>query len=270
MINKKALRPVEFPGLVRLGNRTGDGGYVVPLPLVASAHSMLSLGLAEEWTFDLDALMHNPRLRVLGVDHTIHPSRFLRYVLRGTIKSALYGMVGNRSKKQQYQRLRDLGRAYFRLFTQPSEHIRKMVAKTDSATTISVTSLVNMVQPASAHSLVVKMDIESSEYEVIDQIVECAQSISVLTGEFHDLVTHTNRFNDAMEKLLETFAIVHIHGNNYGAFCEENNFPDTVEITFVHRALLPEGAEVSSHTYPRPALDVPNKAGVPDYPLVFD
>ncbi|MBK6291402.1 MAG: hypothetical protein IPF59_06535 [Ignavibacteria bacterium] len=87
MINKKTLRPYEYADLIRLGNRNGDGGYVVPDKLVDTADVLLSLGLAEEWTFDMEMQERNPALRIIGVDHSIQPRTFMFGLVRCTIKN---------------------------------------------------------------------------------------------------------------------------------------------------------------------------------------
>ena len=43
--------------------------------------------------------------------------------------------------------------------------------------------------------------------------------------------------------------------------------PEVVEVTFVHRSLMPAGSPYSSDERPLPGLDMPNSPGVPDYVL---
>jgi len=51
MLNKRVLRPIEYPYLIRLGNNK-DGGYVVPEPQVYSSSYLISLGISDDWSFE--------------------------------------------------------------------------------------------------------------------------------------------------------------------------------------------------------------------------
>ncbi|MFN6134821.1 MAG: hypothetical protein ACK475_00890, partial [Bacteroidota bacterium] len=78
------------------------------------------------------------------------------------------------------------------------------------------------------------------------------------------------QFIDGISRLLQLFRIVHILGNNYAPYSREENFPDVVEITFIHKDLCPQAATPSRRSYPDALLDLPNDPEKPDYVLVFD
>ncbi|HON62033.1 MAG TPA: hypothetical protein PK314_09185, partial [Deltaproteobacteria bacterium] len=63
MLNKRVLRPIEYPYLIRLGNNK-DGGYVVPEPQVYSSSYLISLGISDDWSFEQAFLKKNPRVRL--------------------------------------------------------------------------------------------------------------------------------------------------------------------------------------------------------------
>lgn len=268
-IKKENLRPFEYSDLIRLGNPAGDGGYVVPANLADTAEVLLSLGLAEEWTFDIEMQKRNPTLRVIGVDHSIRVGMFFRQLVRSTIKVLIYSLLRNSVKSKKYAHYRQHYAAYFQLFTQPSVHVRKMVASDDRVGCISFNTIMRMAAPSREHSVFLKMDIESSEYEIVSQIVAHERSIGAITAEFHDLVSDSETFNNAIEELQQRFDIVHIHANNHGGYCRDNDFPDTVEMTFVNKALMGEAPQRSTRSYPRPELDVTNNQEKVDYELHF-
>lgn len=269
MIYKPVLRPYVYTDLIRIGNPRGDGGYVVPRDLVDSADALLSLGLAEEWSFDIGMQKRNPSLRVIGVDHSIRASTFFRRLVRSTVKGFVYSLLRSTVKSGKYAQIRQHNTSYFQLFTDPSVHIRKMVATNDSDGCISFTSLMKLAAPKRDHSVFLKMDIESSEYDVISQIVAHESAISAVAAEFHDLVSDSATFNRAILELQQAFVIVHIHANNHGTYSQEQDFPDTVEITFVNKALMGIDPELSTCAYPRPDLDVTNNIEKADYELHF-
>ena len=64
--------------------------------------------------------------------------------------------------------------------------------------------------------------------------------------------------------------MVHIHGNNCGAYDHANDFPSIVEITFVNASLLTSDAAHSNFHYPRVGLDAPNEPTIPEYEIRFE
>ncbi len=269
MIDLHALHPVEFPGLVRMGNATGDGGYVMPPDLVREATMVFSLGLGTDWTFDEDVRRMNPRARLIGVDHTIHASDFFRSFVRAGIKRMVYRLLRDREKAMKYDRALELAKRYFALFANPNEHLEKMVGAGSGKEMVSIDALMRMAGRDADGSAILKMDIEGSEYEVIPAIVAHADKITVIAAEFHDLDRDPARFNEAIAALRTAYVVVHIHGNNCGIWSSEINFPETVEITFVRRDRVPEPLVPAGGPFPRVGLDVPNDPDREDYVLPF-
>ena len=58
-----------------------------------------------------------------------------------------------------------------------------------------------------------KIDIEGSEYRILDQLIENQKKINGLVIEFHDCDLHFDRIN----RFIQSFELdlVHIHVNNY-------------------------------------------------------
>lgn len=269
LLHKEQLRPIAYEPLERIG-AMADGGYVVDGRLIDSATGILSLGLGFEWTFDEAVRGRNPRAVIIGVDPSISPELFSRMRRRSWVKIILYRLLGNAKKIQRHQRWKMISIQYKRLFQGKVQHLQKMVSAADGPETVSIPTLLKMLPDASPHSVVVKMDIEGSEYGIIPDICDHASRISTLTAEFHDVTTLPQQFNEGISRLLQHFRIVHIHGNNYAPYSREENFPDVVEITFIHEDLCPQAATPSRRSYPDALLDVPNDPEKPDYVLVFD
>ncbi|MCX6140824.1 MAG: FkbM family methyltransferase [Candidatus Kapabacteria bacterium] len=269
MINKSKLHPIATDDLVRLGCIDADGGYVLPGAYARECKALLSLGLGDNWTFDLDVLKQNPSVKIIGVDHTISPWHYFGVVIRSGIKKQLYSILRNTAKRLLHSSRLEHALDYFRLFTQPREHLHLMVSGNEGKGRITIDSLMRLVDVNEPHAVLVKMDIEGSEYEVIEPIVAHADRIGVFVVEFHDVVERSREFNAAIELLLSQFHIFHIHGNNCSPYDHEADFPEVVEITFVNSALIEREPQPSVHRYPRPGLDVPNSPDKADYVLNF-
>ena len=72
-IDKKILRPTEFPGLIRVG-REMDGGYVVPRSVVDSSSVLVSLGVNDDWSFEEGIRKLNPKTIIEAYDNSVGAS----------------------------------------------------------------------------------------------------------------------------------------------------------------------------------------------------
>jgi hypothetical protein len=267
-LNRAQLRPCEHSGLIRLGPAR-DGGYVVPEAQVRDAAVLLSLGVNEDWSFDRAFAALNPNARVIAVDHTVGPAWFVRRTAEGLLQAmgqAVRG-AGRRTRKPLAVARNSID--YFRFFSSPHRHIAKRVGTSDTGMEITIGRLIELAG-AGDHGVFLKMDVDGSEYGLVADIAGAERQINCVVGEFHGLTKRTALFNDAIARLLAHFRIVHVHGNNYGAYDAANDFPDAVEITLVNRALMPADVPPSREDYPRRGLDYPNHPRRPDYALRFD
>ena len=119
---------------------------------------------------------------------------------------------------------------------------------------------------------IVKMDIEGDEWVVLDAAGEGDfERVAQFVVEFHDFdkVGNTAWFERAervLTRLAASFAVVHVHGNNYGALLSRGNvaFPELLEVSFANRLLYE--FEPSAERFPTP-LDAPNRGDLPDISL---
>ncbi|MBI5214458.1 MAG: FkbM family methyltransferase [Ignavibacteriae bacterium] len=268
-LNKHLLKPIEYPNLVRLGEK-GDGGYVIPGDQITECDVVVSLGLSDDWSFDKEYRMKNPAVKIIGVDHSIGRWWFLRRILIYAWKVFLYGLLFNGEKRKKYLQRIHRYKEYFTFFQRPNIHIRKRVSTLRNATDIRLSDIVDMCpEKKSGHDIFLKMDIEGSEYEIAQDIVNAQHRIRCIAGEFHDLDTRTKEFNECMLGLTKHFYVVHIHGNNGATYDVQNDFPSVVEITFINKNVVGNDCSHSTALLPREGLDYPNNPAVPDYSIRF-
>lgn len=269
LLDKQQLRPVFYPALTRLGP-PGDGGYVIPADQISPCRLLLSLGLCDNWKFDKDFLRLNPGVSIVGVDHTVGPAYFISGIPFCLGKILGYALICNGAKLHKYtSRLHDYVE-YFSFFRDPHKHLKRRVsASINGPLDITLDAILNASAPDGEHDVFLKMDIEGSEYEIVPDIVKNHRRIRCLAAEFHRLHQRTEEFNQAMRMLAQHFSIVHIHGNNIGPYDETIDFPISVEITWVNKAILETELGPSPASYPREGLDLPNTPTRPDYQLNF-
>jgi hypothetical protein len=270
VVDRKACRPVEYPGLVRIGRADSDGGYVIPEDLIRGTNVLVSLGLGDDWSFDEDFLRRNPRARLIGVDHTVNPWFLTRLRVESAFKVPAYTLLGNQAKVAKWTERLQRARSYRGFFAPPNQHIIKRVASGDSGSDISLGAILAMTPASGAPDVFVKMDIEGSEYEVVPAIVAGSSRINGLAVEFHHLDKDAARFNAACARLREHFHIVHVHASDPNPYDEANGFPAAVEITFVNRSLFRTTPRASEVAYPRPGLDVSRDPAKAQRALRFD
>ena len=252
------LHPVACASLARVGG-PNDGGYVVPLEAVSAADALLSFGLSHNWTFEREFKQRNPRAIVHCYDHTV------------TLLSALQYSIGQFARfllrfKPRHLRQSFAWLDYLLFFRGDRVHFRQRIwssRENDSATAGD-----GFARLPNGAQVFVKIDIEGSEYRILDELLSYSGNIVALAIEFHDVDIVADRFNHLIEKFKRDFHIVHIHGNNVGGRTSFD-FPIAPEMTFLSKRFFSEAPLPSTAKYPSPGLDSPNYPGFPDFVFVF-
>lgn len=251
------LVPVECSDLARLGP-PHDGGYVVPLAAVRRAKHLISLGLSLDWTFEIDFRRLNPNTFVHCYDHTISGWSIARYSA-GHFMKLFYGPSRNCwhrvFKYFSY-------RAFFRGHVHHHQS-RVWYNHDDDSVTIR-----DIFAEAARGEIFLKIQLEGSEYRIIDDIVEFSDRIDAMVIEFHDIDMMAEQFHAAVDTITKHFYVVHVHGNNSGGLSPAG-CPNVLEVTFQNRRLFVEDPPRSARSYPVHGLDARNDPDRPDLTLHF-
>jgi hypothetical protein len=149
---------------------------------------------------------------------------------------------------------------------------KKMIEVATSRTSACLPDLVSQFSCSDSADLILKMDIEGCEWEVLDAAPEHSLGkFTQLIVECHSLSQLENprfraRAKRVFEKLARSFAVVHVHGNNYRRICSVANvpLPEVLEVTFASRARY--RFTENRDTFPTP-LDAPCCPGLADIAL---
>jgi hypothetical protein len=149
---------------------------------------------------------------------------------------------------------------------------RKMISSEAGPQSATLPHLVAEYSRLAAPDLILKIDIEGSEWDVFDHAEEAVVAkFAQVVGEFHQLShlaspTFRGRARRVFEKIGRHFSPIHIHGTNSGAIANVCNIaiPDALEITFASRARY--SFVESDETFPTP-LDAPSDPKRPDIVL---
>lgn len=250
------LRPTEISNIKRIGS-PNDGGYVVPLASILEADGLLSLGISNNWTFEKEFNELNPAASIHAYDHTISSGEFLLSFLKSIVKLVL---ARNSLAKVKY----DLKT----LFNYPNffdgnvaQHFREAIGSRSKG---DFTDLKTAISRLGKEKLFIKSDIEGSEYETIEDMLEFQSKIVCLTIEFHDLETRRDEFIKAIRRLQNFLTIVHVHGNNCGSLTSDG-FPNVIELTMVRSDMFLQNQ--ASLTNSTSEFDAPNNPHERDYQI---
>lgn len=248
------IAPTYVHDLIRVGS-TYDGGYVIPEWLIREVDCLVSLGISEDWSFDEHLKKLNPNIRIHAYDHTISKREITRSVAAALLKTCL----GMSSLNKVSQRLALL-RSYQSFFSGSVEHFEERVhSRVDHPNDVTLEKILERTQSG---KIFLKVDIEGSEYRIIDSIVSFADRIVGIVIEFHDTDPLRPVFISSVKKLQERFEIVHFHANNFAGIAKDG-FPEVIELTLIEKLRCPAGEK--GVTFPLPQLDSPCNPLAPDY-----
>jgi len=134
---------------------------------------------------------------------------------------------------------------------------------------VSLGEIIAVATGPNGHVLL-KMDIEGSEWEVLDNtpagvLARCSQIVCEL-HHFHHLHIdrHYERVKRVLEKLSGIFGVVHVHSNNFSPIIVLGNVPffQTLEVTFANRTVF--DLRQTQKIFPT-ALDAPNNPTLADH-----
>lgn len=252
------FRPVDCGQLTRLGGPY-DGGYVVPLNAVTSADALLSLGLSHNWTFERDFKKRQPRAIVHCYDHTVS----MRTAVEHSIGQLARFLVRLRA---HYLRGAFTWLDYLTFFRGDRIHFRQRIWRDRENNSATINDAFDRL-PAGCRAFV-KVDIEGSEYRILDDLLRRSENIVALAIEFHEIDILHDVFSALIEKIKRDFYIVHFHANNMGGLAQFQ-FPMAPEITFLNKRFFGSVPPPSSRKYPDVELDRPNQPRWPDFELEF-
>ncbi len=255
-IRPSDFRPVACETLARLGG-ANDGGYVVPLEAVKAAGALLSFGLSYDWSFERDFKKLNAGAIVHCYDHTVSLSTALEHSI-----GQLSRFVARRKASRLWNVLTWID--YLLFFRVDRIHFRQRLWRDNQGGSATVDDAFGRLPPGC--QVFVKMDVEGSEYRVLDDLLRHSRNIVAIAIEFHDVDILAEKFVLLGEQSKRDIHIVHLHGNtNCGM--TPSNFPNAPEITFLSKRFFASPPPPSRLNYPVPGLDSPNKVGVPDLAL---
>jgi hypothetical protein len=263
MLSLSKFQPFESDNLIRIG-ASHHGGYLIPSNI--HAQLLISLGLGDNWEFELDMVRHGYVNNFIVFDNTVS----LLSNLRRFTKRLKYK---NFKLKAVIYRLIVLFKYIYFFTLLKNVHIKKKITKKGSKINllknndINVDEIFNFHVSNSKLSIILKVDIEGSEYEIIEQILNHSNQIILLIIEFHFIHENDLLFNNLLELIKSKYSLIHTHFNNYSQLSEDL-IPNVVVFTFIKRSIFTEANMLAK--IPKLGFDSPTTPLRPDFTIKFN
>jgi hypothetical protein len=217
MLSNK-LKPNYKYDLIRIGNNA-DGGYLVEKNSYNKTDFLIGLGINDDWSFEKK--FNKP---FIGVDNQISFKFLFKKLLSTLIK--FYTPNGLRNIINYFKKI-----IYY--LNNNKNFINAFVSNYNSNdnSIISLEWIIKNYCKKSNKNIFLKMDIEGSEYRILEEIIKYQDLFTGIVIEFHDIDLHFKKIEKFVDSL--GLSLVHIHPNNYGGI-DKNGDPLVVEITFAN------------------------------------
>jgi len=248
----KELRPKGLFNLIRLG-RDNDGGYLICKNSVENSNCLISFGIKDDFSFEERfKAMNNSKIH--AYDPTVTYKTFLKQIIRSLMGFNLNSFFINILNYFKFKKFFDNKENFF---------FRKKIGKGGNIIYpyISIDDVIKLANNEKNSKFFFKIDIEGSEYSILDDLVKYSDIISGAAIEFHQCDLHMER----IVKFLKNFnlILVHTHPNNWEVN-GINNVPSVLELTFSSNPELISNDVSFPHQ-----LDQKNNPNVEDVELIF-
>lgn len=259
------LQPIVDTNLIRIGN-TFDGGYVVSQELLSKTTKLVSLGYGWDSNFEICAIRNYPNIKSIIYDDVANFHSWIRpwrKFPRFFFGSLAHGKIVSPRQFAWFRPSLDFAKMSF---LYPRKITYKNASIVRFPTSKNELNISHVFSGFDASEFVyLKIDIEGSEYEIIEQILESSNNLTGMTIEFHDISIRKEEFISCMKNLQTKFVINHLHPNNHRDLI--NGFPDVIEISFISKKLLHGDQLLRRESLLD--MDSPNNRSLPDYNLIF-
>ena len=213
------FKPKHNYFLERIG-KENDGGYLINSESILKSDYLLSFGIFDDWSFEKSFKKYNKNAKIFCYDDIIS----LNFVFTRSIKKIILDLIKfkfNNIFKNLYNII-----DYIFINYKIKFYKKKIIAG-------DIQEIIKNLD-----KVFLKIDIEGSEYDILEDILKVQNKISALIIEFHDV----DKNRDVIERFIEKFKLnlTHIHPNNYGKL-DKNNDPIIIELSFEKYPKILEG-----------------------------
>ena len=237
------LKPKKHYKLKRIGGDS-DGGYLVGENSLKKTKILISLGIEDNWQFEKEFQIKNNKIRVQCYDD----KSILRYLIKKFIIELIFSPWNYRLNFIKYFK----NIIEFHKIKKKINFFQKKIFYYD---------LKKILQNIKNNNIFLKIDIEGTEYRILEEIIENQKKIVGLVIEFHDFDYHKKMVYNFCKRL--NLNLIHIHPNNFGVK-DKNGDPTVLELTFEKNPIILGNNCILPHKF-----DMKNNPLKEDISLVF-
>jgi len=214
----KVFKPSGQYDLVRLG-KNNDGGYLICVNSYKQSDCLVSFGINNDFSFEKD-FKGKTKIKILAFDPTVTNNFFFKEILLNLLSlkiNKFFFSIINFIKFKSFFNSND------------NQFFLKKIGKGGNVNLsyISIDEIIKLTDNSS--NIFFKIDIEGSEYRILDEILQFEDMISGLTIEFHDVDLNQNRIENFINKT--KLKLIHIHANNWMDYGLDA-IPTCIEMSF--------------------------------------
>ena len=200
---------------IRIGSKF-DGGYFVCPYSIANTNNLISLGIETNWEFEKEFMKTNPKIITNCYDGQTNYKLILKFFLIQVIKALLLELNTSLLKRSFYNLFE-----YSFLLKKKLNFKRKNIGLKNGLTFKEIVS--------NKKDVFLKIDIEGSEYRILDEILEFKNKLVGLVIEFHDYDLNKKKVKKFIQEL--GLVLVYININEMGG-TSIDNYPLVLELSF--------------------------------------
>ena len=221
----KIFKPKNEYDLIRLG-QDNDGGYLIEKNSLSDAKSLISFGLSYDWSFE-KKFFSIKGCPIHCYDPTIKYSSIKKFSRRSIANLFKIKNLFNKNLLKHNIDNIFLYNDYKKFFSNKVVHYESSIGI--GRNKVNFSELINRIK---LYPVFLKIDIEGSEYRILDDILKYQDKIAGLVIEFHNVDLHKDIISDFIKKF--DLSLCHIHGQNPSGtdYLDKNNDPIQVEMTF--------------------------------------
>ena len=232
----KIFKPIylDNANLIRIGS-LNDGGYILSKNLLKDLDLLISLGISDNWEFEKH-LYKLTNCSIEAYDDSINSEFWLNRFKKDFIKFISLKIFKPKRLVDMFKYL-----DFLIFFKKKNVNFHLKRVGINNHKSISFDAIIK--KHIEKKNIFCKIDIEGSEYEILNELKKYPDHINGFAIEFHDL---KNKLNDVKEfiKSCTNYKLIHIHGNNLAI--DNERYPLTLEMTFCYTKLLKNFSEVNN------------------------
>jgi len=256
------LRPKQTENIARFGVQK-DGGYIVEMSVLNRVNHLVSFGMSDEFSFEIDFLKINNLNAIQIYDYSVNHKNYLLNIFKVFRRTITF----RKNIKQLIEAI--LKYVKFLKFINNKKvnfFPLKVSKQIEEKNQIDIESVFSKLDD-SINNIGLKLDIEGDEYNILDDVMKNSKKVNFLIVEFHEIEKNQKTFIKIMKDLIINFDILHLHGNNHG-FLLPDGFPNVLEISMVNKKNNLNYVNYPT-SFPIKDLDYPNNPFKPDIEINF-